>query len=502
MRATLFIALLASAVTASADTSVDTTVVLRQDIEETAMSRMLNLVPDNPALQQLPYHVSLSAVTASYHYRNDRYAIDPREGQREQYFGFNAESRIFRNRHTIWGHASYLNGTVRSMQWNQTSDLAIVRPYAMGDAGTSARLKEECYSFAGGYAGTRGKWLLGAQLAFKAGLYYRNVDPRPRNVTADLDIRVGAGYCLSTHVISVGVGYERYKQTNDIKFYSEMGNDKVYHFTGFANDYARFGGTGYSTHYRGGTWRITAGFNPLRLAGWHVNATLSRLSIDNIITSLSKLPLAKATENSAHGEVAYIADRWAVKAHTTAARRVGTENIFGDAASSVYPVIGSLDMYHENRFEAGWQGRYSGQLRRIGYTLALSNSYRHHNATYADPQSWEQINDLWNELSLRLAIGTKRSLTSLRATLTGIFNLSDKLTLGGTKPEMLALQSIIEDKHANLANHHGAIGVSAGHTHVVNKAGTIALQGTVSYNHEFYKNTHRDIVSVSLGVIF
>jgi len=412
----------------------------------------LTVAWQNPAVVQLSRSQGENSVGAGLALRDEndndtsRPMLDVQRGDYSFVWSLGARTHIKHGKSTLWGHARYDNGFTRGISWNETSDLDVVYPYVLADSVTSARLKLECYSFGGGYAASNGNLYWGATIDYTAGLHYRSVDPRPRNVTSDLNLSAGIGKRLGiNYVAAVSLHFKKYKQTNNVAFYSELGHDKIFHLTGLANDYGRFAGTGESTYYNGYRWGATVNAFPVSRRGVAAAIDVSRLAFDNILTSLNKLPLAHVTHNALAGELAWLDGNWGVRALLTASRRVGTENVFGDASSAIYPQIGSNDMYHQNRFgaqvDASWSHLLSPSL--LAHVNPLV-AYNHVNEIYADPQCQWLINTLsWGaHADVTWALG--RFVPALR--LGALLNnpTSSKLMFNQVKTELQGLQTAQE----------------------------------------------------------
>lgn len=95
-------------------------------------------------------------------------------------------------------------------------------------------LKSEQYYFAGGYARQTGRFTFGVDASYCANIEYRNADPRPKNLTGDLNesccvvTKLGASY-----VAGVSLRARKYKQTNELVFYNELGVPNILHLTGW-----------------------------------------------------------------------------------------------------------------------------------------------------------------------------------------------------------------------------------------------------------------------------
>lgn len=430
----------------------DTTVIGRVSRHYSERESMLQLAWENPAVKQWQHGYSVSDINLSWQLRHEDESIISQMGNHETTLAFDAKTYMKHGASTLWGEAGYHNGRQRGIRWNETSDIQVVHPYLLADSVSTQAMKVERYDFMGGYAADNGKIAWGATIGYKAGLYYRNVDPRPRNVTADLDLSAGLGVHCGSHVLAASLKYKKYKQTNNVAFYSEMGSDKLYHLTGLTNDYGRFAGTGYSTYYKGNMWAASVNAHPFVGQGLSLSIVGTRLALDNILTSINKLPMAHLTDNALSGELAWLRADWGVRSHLTVSRRVGTENIFGDPAAQVYLKIGSLDNYHENRFEAALDGVWQHHWGKYELGLHPQLGYHHLNIIYSDPNEQLQVNDASVAIRGQGSAKLGRTLATLSVGGEWILPTSSKLTLNGTKDELAGLQRAIENDFTYLSN--------------------------------------------------
>jgi len=420
----------------------------RLEMQDTLQAdQLLTVAWNNPAVMQLARSTSTSSVGGAWTVSDqndndsDRPMLDVQQGDYSRVWTLGARTHIKHGGSTLWGHANYENGFTRGMSWNETSDLDMVYPYVLADSVTSSRLKMERYSFGGGYADNNGNLYWGATIDYTAGLHYRSVDPRPRNVISDLNISAGIGKVVrGTHVAAVALHFKKYKQTNNVAFYSELGHDKIFHLTGLTNDYGRFAGTGEASYYNGYRWGATANLHPVMQQGLTLAVTASRLAFDNILTTLNELPLAHVTHNAITGELGWLSRNWGVRGVINASRRVGTENVFGDAASAVYPQIGSNDMYHENRFGLLVDGSWSRQLSpQLLTTVHPFVAYNHRNQIYADPQCQWQLNDVTWGTRLHAATSMGRFMPALSLGATMVNLVDSRFMVNQVKDELQGL---------------------------------------------------------------
>ena len=397
-RALYLLTIIASAIIASAQEGADDAVIKRLETADDPMLTVPSLSFGNPAVKQWQSGVSLSGVGAAYHNRGNDRAKLPIMGDGERYFSFEAESYMKYKTSTLWGGAFYNNGKQFNLQGCETSDYQLVYPYVTADA-VGGDMNLERYSFAGGYADERGRWSWGGMIDYTAGLYYRNVDPRPRNVTGQFNMSAGAGYNVAgDYVAALSLHLRRYTQSSSIDFKSEMGVEKIYHLTGLGNHYARFAGLGLSSSYTGYRYGVSANLFPKSRRGVALSVFASRFTFDKILNDLNELPMASVWHNAVSAQAAWLQPGesvdWAVSADFDAYRRHGNENIFGDASSNIYPQIGTLGMYADNHFGAAMSALVSVHTERLRLWWKPQCGYSYREEVYADPIA-QEITRAW-----------------------------------------------------------------------------------------------------------
>lgn len=502
---TLSLALsLAAVMSMSAAESGDSTLTILDRItaHRHHVGALLDLAWNNPAVKPFQHRYSLSSVEASFSVRDESEPLDVQRGDHESIWAFDAESYMKHNNATLWGKAYYNNGYVGHMVWNETSDVGVVYPYVIADSVGGKKLNLERYSFMGGYAASRGKWVYGASLGYTAGLYYRNVDPRPRNVTASLNLGVGLGYSvLRKYVLAASLHFLKYKQTNEVSFYSELGSDKLFHLTGFTSRYTRFDALGTTCNYKGIRWSGTLDFHPVDQRGLSVSVAAGRMKLDNVLPDLNSLAMAQVTHNDVRAEVASMHQDWAVKVHVRAARRVGTENVFGDASGAIYQQIGSLDQYFENGFSAGLSGLWQRFWAGYGMTVIPSLSYNHLNVVYVDPASRKLLNDLSCGLDLKASAPWGRTRQEVDLGVACINPVKTEFFVSDTDVELSGLRRAIENQYAWQSKAQAVVKVGVS-SHVALRRRQ-ALNVAVDWLHGFFHNSiYSNYLSTSIAFEF
>ena len=379
----------------------------------------------NPSMKYKQYNHTLNEVFVGGEIRDESSPILMQQGDGERYGIVDAVAFISRDKYSMWGSASYNNGKQKNMRWNETSDFLLLYPYVMGDSiGGDSRVEK--YYFNGGYAGKIGRVIWGLDASYKATLSYRQIDPRPRNITGELEFHIGAALSeLGNNRLGAYVNAYKYKQKNVIEFYNEQGNLTLYHFTGLGTDYYRYRGEKKETYYKGN--RFGAGLNliPENGNGFTANVEFNRFKFEKIISSLNNLPMAELKDYTTKGEVGYKtkqgSNAWGTKAEILYEHKKGFENIFGDPANDIYPLIGSTQQYGFNQQEYMVSGFYE-KATNDGFGFSVNPELGFYTSTvkYIYPKrelSNDRLNagakfNAWKQMRkflLRANIGVKHS---------------------------------------------------------------------------------------------
>lgn len=296
----------------------------------------------------LPWRYSRSLTNA---------AVRGEMGSTIRQFKFRAETFLNDSVRTITGFADYTAARHTESVIYDTDDTDLLLPYVTFSGG-SRFMNSETYYFGGSYTARRGVWAFGTSASYRARLSYRNVDPRPRNVTGLLSISPAIGFRFpSGYILSLSGGFQKYKQTSSIGFVSELGSNQIFHLTGLGTSYTRFDGSVGDTYYTSKTWEGTLSLFPIH-AGWYTDAHISHTSVTQHFTNLNRLPATSTATLSLSAVAGWKCDNRAIGAEILWRCTRGTENIFGDPSSGQYPMIGSLTLWSSTRRRIFLWGAY------------------------------------------------------------------------------------------------------------------------------------------------
>lgn len=395
---------------------------------------------DNPAMRYKKYDHSLTDVAAGGQFRDESEAVIMQRGEGYNLGFVDVKSFVVLENSSMWGGASYKNGKEKNWKWNETSDFLLLYPYVMGDS-VGGDFKKEEYYFNGGYTGKAGRFLWGVDGSYRATLGYRQVDPRPRNVTGELDFTLGAAMCdLLNYRIGVFVNANKYKQKNTIKFYNEQGHPSVYHFVGLGMDYYRFRGEKVATYYKG--HRFGGGLNlmPEKKDGFNASVSFEYFSFEKIISTLNELPMAEANDYIWKAEAGYRKDlgyrSWGTKVEFCNNHRKGIENIFGDPANDIYPLISSAQQYSNKQTDVKVIAFYEDATpARIGWSAMPMLGYYSTRIKYIYPSRSLENDRLNAGVALRAWKQMGMFMLSLNGAVRHSASLSSELELTGIKEE-------------------------------------------------------------------
>lgn len=293
-----------------------------------------------------------------------------------------AKTRLRNRSGLIAGEAAYTRGSYTGTHGSETLEASMLYPYLTVDS-VGGTLHCEQYRFAGSVYDSIGHFIFGGGASYRALLEYRRVDPRPRNVTSDLNIHVSSAIKVNRHnVIALTLSARRYSHAGDMTVINPIGSAKIYHMTGPESHYVRFAGTGTEWLYSGPAYGARISCVPVSESGLLLTAGYDRQTTTQQLKDLNRLPLTRLLTESADVQCGWRL-RWSQwrcmpYVYTSAARRRGTENIFGDASAGIYHQIASLQLYglDDSRIGAGLAGQW--QQTPTNHLLLQTQMYMLH----------------------------------------------------------------------------------------------------------------------------
>lgn len=249
----------------------------------------------------------------------------------------------------VWGNASYSQGKSKQVVWNENADYDLIYPYVAADS-VGGDMKFENYSFSGGYSKQINTFTIGITGRYRASLSYRDVDPRPKNTTANFSLALGVNKMMFQK-FKVGVYFdaEKYTQKHYLSFVSNQGFPTIYNMSGLGNYNELLSGKLRQAYYEG--WSYGGGlqlFEPNN-RNWYINIGLKKFSLDKLLTEYTDLNASKINEQQFSLSLGkfFETDKllWGLSIDGNSTERKGTENLFLNDNSRNYLKIGSVEKY-------------------------------------------------------------------------------------------------------------------------------------------------------------
>lgn len=281
-------------------------------------------------------------------------------------YDINAVSRVF-------GEAGYSWNQTKGNQWVENADYELLYPYLTCDT-IGGGMRSEQYSFRGGYRMAKHHIIWHLALQYRALQSFRSIDPRPKNKVADLSVEGSVGYMDNSYAYSLMAQVGRYKQNNDISFYSELGNAMVYHLIGLDRDYTRFAGDFLSSYYHGMNAGAAFMLQPCS-HGWLASAGYRYSFLTKELKNSTSTPITRLRSHSVSVSWGYAAPQWRAVLQADYILRLGTQYVYGDVTGNYYHLLLTSDNYQEQQVCTSAQGNYRLPLPVGFLNFAASLSY-------------------------------------------------------------------------------------------------------------------------------
>lgn len=364
----------------------------------------------NPAIHKDAFHHSQSQIGISFDFRNESKPFIQELGDRHVLpsIGVNTFLKLS-EKTSVWGSVAYMNGTVKNICWNSSTDYELLKPYILADT-IGGDTKKERYYFSGAYATELKKIKLGAEILFRAEHEYRDRDPRMRGIATDLTMRGGAARAWGKQIVGLAFEGNFYKQTNSVDFYNELGISPEYQMTGLGTYYTRFSGDKRRLYFNGGGVSIEASTAPVSGNGVFADLLLKQRRYHRVLADYNSMPLTDIYNESVSGNVGWKRERSTRTAffiHAYHERRTGDERIGGKSEVNAYPTIGKLTMYISNATNAFASAIYG----KGNWNAQAKAGYANHQEEYVWPQRKIEASHLFGELNGQLFIAPSKPLT-------------------------------------------------------------------------------------------
>lgn len=341
-------------------------------------------------------------VYLSGHYGESTYAIEGNQNagfsvQAQSVYDIDSISRVF-------GEASYSWNQSRGNRFVENADYELLSPYLTVDT-VGGGMRTETYFFRGGYRMVKNQVLWYAALQFRALQSYRDVDPRPKNKVADLQVEAGVGYSNERYAW-VGITHVgRYKQNNEIRFYSELGENQIYHLIAPGTAYTRFSGSQKVSYYHGFSIGQSVAMMPHQ-TGWLAQVDYQYFRVNKELYDVTYIPISRLQVHAADATFGYVGNSWRAMLEGGIYFRRGQQYIYGEAANNTYEFLTRQANYAENMWHIGAAGEYNLSLPVGELSFAAAIDYDSSETTSLPPEKrWAVLYNLLTENALNAELG-------------------------------------------------------------------------------------------------
>ena len=180
------------------------------------------------------------------------------------------------------------------MLWNENADYDVIYPYVAADS-VGGDMKFENYAFQG-ICKKLGAYTIGVTGSYRASMSYRDVDPRPKNTTANIALAIGGNKLIMDKFrIGAYLEGEKYTQKHYLSFVnSRIPND--HNMSGLGNYNELLSGKLRQAYYEG--WSYGGGIQiyDANSRNWYLNLSIRKFKLDKYLTEYTDLNASKVDE--------------------------------------------------------------------------------------------------------------------------------------------------------------------------------------------------------------
>ncbi len=443
---------------------------------------------EEPSLRHMQYETSFTQLSLSYEdHRKDGYGLF-QEGLGHRRGSLSTQTYL-RDTYgmTLWGKAGYSRGVEKSIKWGSSLDLDRLYPYYVADS-VGGDMTMECYSFSGGLNAPLPIGNIAAEASYMASHGVRTVDPRPRGIVSDFEVK--AGYSLKVspqYILGCDFSFDTYKQAMNVVHYNETSQAAQWLMTGVGNTFNRTSlGKGtmyYIGHKVGGGVSLV----PYGQAGLYAAFGYGYSFLERVFAELNAAPVNNYREQTVQGRLGYLHSGgrhdYGIRSDVMYRLRIGSDKILGDAASGEYEVITTLPLFVGEVTSVG-AAAFMGSKSVALFSWLISSSVRYDRTVLRSIYPERAM--IYNYLSpaLDIKLSRVRGAHELTLTASGMCRrvLSSKQTMlrALLSPTMLAY---LDHNHAYLSGDVWGLAIEPGYGYNVAHRYMVGLSCRYGYTY-------------------
>jgi len=447
---------------------------------------------------------NLTSFKASKQTRKNKTSI-MQNGKDSESLLFNADAyHKLDDNSAVWGSASYQQGKRKDVQWNESADYNLIYPYVVADS-VGGDIKYENYHIAGGYVQRLGRYNVGISGFYNAKMEYRNIDPRPKNLSTRLGGKLGVNRTWNDHIaIGVNTGIEKYTQKHNMSFYSLTGFPVIYEMNGMGNFNSLLKGTRRKAYYDGWNYSFDVQLYDIKNKSWFVTIGTNVFNFEKLLLDFDDLQASKAKAVQRYlsaGKLFTVGDvKLGLRLDGSTKKRIGTENLFINVSTTNFLKIGQEERYKYEDNSLKLSGLLKYEVDNNNYSVIPYIGFNQQIERYKKPYSKTDIQytHIGTELQW-LHTFKDRSLLSMYASWSmrktnkesATFNYGDSNAIN---------QMLLNNYDVQVAEY--SLGrLRARYDFVLPKVINVFVEGEYSYQ-DFKKHLSNNSISVSVGITF
>ncbi|MFD1630615.1 DUF6850 family outer membrane beta-barrel protein [Pseudopedobacter beijingensis] len=358
------------------------------------LSQHLNNLFENAALKQFQRDTSYSILAIDY-LRDKKELFYSQIGQGENSFKVYSESYNNKPKSTLWGKASYSNEKILKRNFNESSSYQLIYPYVTADT-VGGDLYNEVYYFSGGLNKSIEKYTFGINTSFEGTQLYRDIDPRPENKTAKIDLELAISRQVSDkYRVAIDLNGFYYTQSNKLSFVNELSYPLTFYDAGLGNYNSVLAGDPTKSTYKGFQKGIGLNLIPETKKGWFLEGKYNKFDFGKGLTK-TKDNIAEIANKFYETSFGYMnigkTEAYLVRATISHNKRLGTEAKFDSKTSgTVYPKI-SEDLRYSNtitNFNVFLD--YEKRGYPLDWGINISGNFKQFEESYVSPNRFQQF---------------------------------------------------------------------------------------------------------------
>lgn len=299
---------------------------------------------------------------------------------------------------SVWGNAFYSNKNKQKITWNENADYSLIYPYFTANS-VGGNIKKETYAFLGGYAKKFRTITLGFLMDYKASLSFRNKDPRTKNTTSNLNLKSGIVvndfYGFDT---GLQLGIYKYTQSNNIKFFGELGNPPIYHFNGLGYFNPIFKGDKTNSFYDGLGYGGSVQLLKSNTKDYVFTFGFNQISIDKLIVKnvvIESSTLKNQNVNATFTKIFRTPKNiFGIKLSYHNLSKTGIESILSSRSISNYKIIAKDKKYNLKKNTYSLSFLFQPNRHKKNLKINLDTRYQTYRENYRLPKSFQHFNYL------------------------------------------------------------------------------------------------------------